>query len=343
MDLAMPGISLERSIALPWGLGAERPEDLFRVCQRIRQAGACIVLDASGLHFIDPLGLAMLRALLEQEAANKRVIIHFLSTDLSSYLARMNFFEGLDVEGVDLSQVGVRREQRSSLVELTKVTEHVQAEAVASRLAVALTGELTESDPDAPAEEATGRNEFDSYRGPIEYALKELLENSLTHARREGRSRASVWVACQFYRRRDLVRMAIVDNGCGFLATLRFHPELADKTHRGAIEAALRPRVSCNRGGMAAVFGSENQGIGLTITSKIAESAGGSVLVASGDALHDTTSKRSAVMGAVVWDGVSISFSCRRARLPDINVAGLLPEDPADSSDDEDADLIQFR
>lgn len=338
----MRGISLDGAIRLPWGLGAERPEDLFRVCQRIRQAGDSVVLDASELHFVDPLGLALLRALLEQAAQHKRVIIHFLSRDLSSYLARMNFFDDLDVEGVDLSHVGNRHEQRSSLVELTKVTEHCQAEEVASKLAVALTGELTCSDPDAPAQETTGRNEFDSYRGPIEYALKELLENSLTHARREGRADAAVWVACQFYRRKDLVRMAIVDNGCGFLATLRFHPELVDRSHRGAIEAALRPRVSCNRGALAAVLGSENQGVGLTTTAKIAESAGGSVLVASGDALHDTASQRSAVMGGTIWDGVSISFHCQRARLPEITVADLLPEDPAAAVDNED-DLIQFR
>jgi len=338
----MPGISLDEAIELPWGLGTEFPEELFRVCQLIRSAKDEIVLDASGLQFIDPLGMATLRSLFEQ-LAFKSITMHFLSSALTSYLARMDFFKDLDIEGVDLSRIGNRHDRGASLFELTKVTEHRQAETVASKLAVALSGRLTHSDPNAPVRDDTGRNEFASYCGPIEYALKELLENSLTHARREGHGTAAVWVACQFYPRKDLVRLAIVDNGCGFLATLRPHPELFDKTHRGAIEAALRPRISCNRGAMAKVFGSENQGIGLTTTAKIAEFADGSVLVASGDAMHHTGTKTSTIIGGNIWDGVSVSFQCKRRRLPEVSIADLLPADPANAVEQLDDDFLQFR
>lgn len=338
----MRGISLERSISLPWGLGAERPFELFEVCHKMRVAEGSIVLDASGLNFIDPLGMATLRALLEQQAATKDIEIQFLSRDLTAYLARMDFFKDLDIGGVDLSHIGNRHDRSGSLVEITKVTSLSQAETTASQLAEALTGSLTKSDRNAPVDDATGGNEFDSFRRPIEYALKELLQNSLTHARREGRGEAAVWVTCQYYSRRELVRMAIVDNGCGFLATLRSHPEVVEKTHRCAIEAALLPRVSCNRGPMAAFGGTENQGVGLTTTAKIAEVAGGSILVASGDAMHHTGSKDSFVMPAVAWEGVSISFVCERSKLPSVSIGALLPEDPAISAA-QDPDIFQFR
>lgn len=339
----MPGISLDGAIELPWGLGTEFPEQLFRVCQQIRTATDDIILDASRLHFIDPLGMATLRSLFEQIAPVKAIRIDFLSVDLTSYLARMDFFKDLDIDGVDLSNIGNRHDRGSSLLEITKVTEHHEADKVASQLAVALTGKLTHSDPNAPVSEGETRNDFDAYCGPIEYALKELLDNSLTHARREGRGDAAVWVACQFYPRRDLVRLAIVDNGCGFLATLRNHPELADKTHRGAIEAALRPRVSCNRGVLASILGSENQGIGLTTTAKIAEIAGGRVLVTSGDTIHDTHTKLSTVLEASAWAGVSVSFQCRRERLPEVSIFDILPQDPAQPIEDFEDDLLQFR
>ncbi|WP_347507561.1 ATP-binding protein [Pseudomonas anguilliseptica] len=287
--------------------------------------------------------MATLRALIEDVIQTRRVVIHFLSRSLTSYLSRMDFFKDLDIEGVDLTSIGNRHDRSGSLLEITKVTEHHQAEFIASRLATALTGRLTQSSPDAPANEATGRNEFDSYRAPIEYALKELLENSLTHARREGRGAAAVWVACQYYPKLSLVRMAIVDDGCGILATLRNHPELGEKTHRRAIEAALRPRISCNRGAMAAVFGVENQGIGLTTTAEIARVAGGGILLATGDTVHDTRSGRQFDLGRECWQGVSIGFHCDRSRLPAVSVSALLPDDPASGGADDLEDLLNFR
>ncbi|URD45483.1 ATP-binding protein (plasmid) [Pseudomonas sp. BYT-5] len=332
----MPAIDLDDAIVLPAGLGTSTPHALFTLCSQIANSGNDIVLDASNLNYVDPLGMATLRALFEQQIETKRISIQFLSKNLTSYLARMDFFKGLDIEGVDLNQFARRNDRANSLVEITKVSEHAQAEAVASRLANAITGKLTRSDPDAPVDEQTGRNEFDSYRGPLEYALKELLENSLTHARREGRIDAAVWVTCQFYPKLNLVRMAIVDNGCGFLATLRNHPELAERTDRGAIEAALKPRVSCNRGAMANILGSENQGVGLTTTAKIAETAGGGLIVVSGRAIHDTQRNRFDEMHETGWQGVSIGFTCQRESLPGISISALLPSEEDENSDAQD-------
>lgn len=339
----MQAIDIENAIVLPWGLGSRSPHDLFSVCAEIINCPGDIVLDASNLSYIDPLGMATLRALFENQLVQKRVSMQFLSRDLTSYLARMDFFKDIDVEGVDLSGVGRRNDRSTSLVEITKISEHHQAEAAASRLARAITGRLTQSDPDAPVDEHTGRNEFDSYRGPLEYSLKELLENSLTHARREGRGDAAVWLTCQFYPKLNLVRMAIVDNGCGFLATLRNHPELHDRTHLHAIEAALKPRVSCNRGAMAQILGSENQGIGLTTTAKITDAAGGGLIIVSGNGIHDTKRRQSQELHDALWNGVSIAFSCTRELLPTISISDLLPKDDAGQVDD-DLDLdLNFR
>lgn len=336
----MQAIDIENAIVLPWGLGSKSPRDLFAVCSEIENCPQDIVLDASALSYVDPLGMATMRAMFEDQLTRKRVSIQFLSKDLTSYLARMDFFKDIDIEGVDLSSVGKRNDRSGSLVEITKIHEHHQAEAAASRLARAITGRLTQSDPDAPVDEHTGRNEYDSYRGPLEYSLKELLENSLTHARREGRISAAVWITCQFYPKLNIVRMAIVDNGCGFLATLKEHPEVQEPTDRHAIEAALKPRVSCNRGAMAKILGSENQGIGLTTTAKIAGAAGGGLVIISGNGMHDTKRQYSTELGDVRWNGVSIAFSCARDLLPTISISDLLPKDePGIEEEELDLDL----
>jgi hypothetical protein len=90
----MQAIDIENAIVLPWGLGSRSPHDLFSVCAEIINCPGDIVLDASNLSYIDPLGMATLRALFENQLVQKRVSMQFFEQRLTSYLARMDFFQG---------------------------------------------------------------------------------------------------------------------------------------------------------------------------------------------------------------------------------------------------------
>lgn len=169
----------------------------------------------------------------------------------------------------------------------------------------------------------TGYTETDRLAEPIQYALNELLENALTHARRAGYMDSCVWVACQYYPSNGLVRVGVVDNGCGFLATLRGHSALHQKTHLAAILAALQPRVSCNRD-LGLLADSVNQGVGLTTTNRIAERAGGRLYIASGDAIHSAIASVH-LTGGAYWQGVAIGLVCKREKLPEVRFRELLP------------------
>jgi len=325
------------AILLPKGLGSSDPTALFRICNQISECQGDVVLDAQDLVFVDPLGMATLRALFETQLLHKNISIRWLGNQITSYLHRMDFFADLEIQGVDLPNDRARNDLPGTLLEITKVSEHAQAENIASRLALAITGKLTRSDPDAPVNHATGKNEFDLYRVPIEYSLKELLENSLTHARRNGRGDAAVWVACQYFPKTKSVRMAIVDNGCGFLSTLEHHPKLTEPTDSAAIKAALLPRVSCNRGPLASYDrDSENQGVGLTTTARIAEAADGYLIVASGNAWLETKRSGEDSSPDSRWNGVAIAFVCSREKLPDVSVPKLLPVEEHDIDEELD-------
>lgn len=242
---------------------------------------------------------------------------------VACYMERMNVFRHCSIAGVDIPARG-RNDRSDRLVELTKLTSAVHAEETATQLAAALCGHLTKADREAPRDEATGRNEFERYSHPLEYALKELLNNSLSHARRCGRPDANVWVAAQFYPSRGLVRVAVVDNGCGVLATLRDHPALREKRHDAAILTALQPRVSCNRDG-GRFLESGNAGVGLTTTSRLVEAAGGHLTIVSGDGYHSNQATQ-VLEGGSFWSGVAIGFTMLRDRLPQIRPADYLPE-----------------
>ncbi|WP_200873798.1 hypothetical protein [Bordetella bronchiseptica] len=284
-----------------------------------------LIVDCAELTLIDPCGLTLFASALDTvQSQDRRIRFDFLGHKISRYLERMDFFEHLDIDGVD--PIGMQRQdQRTNLCELIRLTEEYQAEDALARMVWAVTGAIGGK---------TGRdiNEPELFH-PINYALSELVGNAVTHAKREGFLGASVWVAAQYYPTPGLVRLAVTDNGCGFLNTLRHHPSLNEETHPAAIAAALKPRVSCNRN-LVALGLSENQGVGLTTTARISKAANGGILIFSGDGLHvDTTAtrgqkrwQRQRRLGPS-WQGVGVVVDVSRERLASIKIHELLPDD----------------
>jgi hypothetical protein len=311
-------------LKLPAIIGTRRLPDLYALCGEVlRSDDPEIILDASEVGFIDPHGLAVLGALLSP-MKERRIAMPWLSVDHAGYLDRMDFFKHCEISDVEIPD-WKRYDHPERLVELTCITDAGETESVANKLADAITGQLTDADPREPWNPDTGKNQYDRYRHPIWYSLSELLENAVTHARLHGRAKANVWVAAQFYQKNNEVKLSVVDNGCGFLSTLRGHPELKDWTHMAAIRTALKPMVSCNRDSPYDL-GHGNQGVGLTTTMKIANAARGRLMIASGNAYVETGKmKGSLLTNDGQWDGVAIAFSCRRHALPAVNLHNLLP------------------
>ncbi|AUY33583.1 ATP-binding protein [Pseudomonas sp. PONIH3] len=312
--LGLKEANSESAIHFPRTLSDSDPEALFRFCASLN-GPSDVVLDASELMYIDPLGLAVLRATLECQPEGKTFHVRYMQAHMIRHLVRMEFFSGLSVDGIDVQTGRNPQGEPDHCVELRKVNQG-QSEQIASLLIQAVTG-LVQGD----TEQA-----MDAVRRPIEYALKELLENSLSHAKKEGNLGSSVWVACKYSQSNGEVRLAIVDNGCGFLATLLNHPQLAERTDAEAIRAALIARVSCNRGPTIGYdVDSQNQGVGLTTTARIAYAAGGYLVVASGEAWLRTNSEDAHSLSGAPWKGVAISFHCSRDQLPNVNIPSLLP------------------
>ncbi len=315
---------MPKTITLPPYLSARSADDTVAVCGLLLEGGGAVLVDASRLKFADPFGLAMLGATFQMLRDVERTVqVCGLGAAAAGYLGRMDVFEG--VERVDCGPPANQRHNRGdSLVELTRLDTPQEVDQAAYRLAHALVGHLPGIDPDEPPDEMSGYTTFDRLVEPIQYALSELLENALTHARGHGFAHASVWVASQHYPSSGIIRLGVVDNGCGILASLRGHPELKHERHLEAILAALQPRVSCNRD-LRLNLESVNQGVGLTTTCRIAEHAGGRLVIVSGDARHDTAGKSGELAGHAYWQGTAIALECRRVGLPDIRYRELLP------------------
>lgn len=310
-------------VSLPEYFSAHSAKEAITACWEITSAEGVVDVDASKLVFVDPFGMALLAATFYNvRRQGGAVRVHCLNQQLSGYLQRMDVFHG--VELIDCVPMrGQRQDRADALVEVTRLEHRRDVDAAALRLTRALVGRMPVANRNEQPDEMTGYTETDRLAEPIQYALNELLENALTHARRAGFKDACVWVASQYYPSNGLIRLGVVDNGCGFLATLRGHPALHQETHLAAILAALQPRVSCNRElGLRA--DTVNQGVGLTTTNRIAERAGGRLYIASGDAIHSASASVH-LTGGPYWQGVAIALECRRKRLPEVRFRELLP------------------
>jgi hypothetical protein len=320
------------NVLLPKTLGINNLANLIEALSQIGTGAGDVTLDCANVTFVDPLGMTVLAAALEPLSKSRRVSMPWLPTKIAGYMERMDFFNGISVEGVNVPKNRTRNDQRSNLLEITRVVDAGRSETVADQLATAIVGKVIGRGP-KPVNFNAPDIEYDQYYRPLRYALSELIENALTHAKREGAFDASVWVAAQYYKAQQnggRIQVAVVDNGCGFLATLKNHEELRTKTHAEAIRTALKPKVSCNRD-MGPFGESVNEGVGLTTTVRIAKATGGSVHIVSGDALFvdselSSVKRRDQVQSLDgTWNGVAISANFVCQKLPAIRIDQLLP------------------
>lgn len=286
-----------------------------------------VQVDASNLVFIDPFGLTLLAAACERLAATGQAVdVVALNPTHGGYLARMDLFKQSWMHCSALVDTP-RKNLSDRLVELRRVTTERDVDTTANALAAAILGQVPGLDQHAPQDEMTCTNAWDKAHEPLCHALTELLQNAMTHARRNGRESANTWVAAQYMPRSDDICIGIVDTGCGFLGSLRNHPKLTEQSDLAAMLLALKPRISCNRD-FGRFVDAVNAGIGLTTTFRLARATKGGIVLVSGQAVIRAENHRDASAGEVLansWGGVAIAIELKRSALADINIRSLMP------------------
>jgi len=293
--------------------------DLPRVMQCIAQidpaARGRLLINAEELEFAEPLPLCLLAAQLTNlHRVGGTAAIERLRKPVAERLERMNVLR----DWISTRPASRSREHNFSSLQVSCATCIDDGNEIANTLAERIAAF-------APAEycQQNDRMTRDGIVVPLAYMLAELVENSLTHARGKGFGHAEAWIASQYYSTGDLIRLAIVDNGCGFLKSLHAHSSVQPKIHMAAIRAAFLPGVSCNRN-VGIVRDSLNAGLGLTVSRDIAIRSGGAVWAGSGDTWiahpgrEDDTAKRISS-----WQGSMLNFEIHRAGLFSFNFREL--------------------
>ncbi len=286
-------------------------------------SSSALDINCAQFEFVDPLGLCLLQYHLDTiSRVSSQVNLKCLSGNLAAYLNRMDFFAGLDnVYCENAPQKSRWAEIDHGFVALTKLVTNSNIDKIAGKLARTMAGASSvscEADPDGMR-----ASPADRLHTALQYVLSELINNAASHGKMRGYPYSEIWVAAQYYKGGN-VRLAIVDNGCGFLESLRGHPGLHHETHRHAILTALQPRISCNRD-LTRGLDSGNQGIGLTASKTLTMAASGRIDIFSGNAWY-----RETLAGAhsedllFPWQGVGISLTMNRSLLQELEIARII-------------------
>lgn len=264
-------------------------------------------IDADELEFAEPLSLCLLAAQLNRlHKQGQAAAVERVRPEVAERLRRMNVLgEWLE----EKTRVRYKAHSMNTL-QVCWVSSQDDADTVANQLADKIVQFV-------PAEYLKAEDAFtrDPVRTPLAYVITELLDNSLTHGRGKGHQQASVWIAAQYYAAGDLIRLAVVDDGCGFLRSLESHPAVIPKSHSVAVRKAFDAGVSCNKE-VGLLTDALNAGIGLTISRDIAIRSGGVIWAGSGDAYVADPGRETETPGRIpFWQGSMLNVELHRSGL----------------------------
>lgn len=266
-------------------------------------------LDFSPLKFARPLGTLLLASELRRffstlERSFTGVGIDAKGRAAHSYLAHVGFFKGIglpignkpgEASGSSthvpirvLTRSKLEADARASLnSDKARFGNSIQREA--SRLAALVTG-----DPRPRVNKQ------------IAYCLREVIRNVFEHGRIDH---------CTVHAQRMMdgyVEAAIVDRGCGILASLRERHALA--TELGALEAAVQPGVSGAEVNADDEDEWSNSGFGLYVLSEVGKRFGSFVLCSGAGALRTDSSGATASTTAHPIAGTAVGLKFRQLK-----------------------------
>lgn len=301
------------TVDLPPLLLTANVSSIFDVCARLEDTPDPVVCDACRLLVAEPMPLCALVATLSRMQRLKRdVRVVGLSPQFKRQL------EHLDILSRSLH---VPEHERQSgyqgNLHAYRVKSEEEGNQIGNLIARSLASLIPSSRPSASAAEPATRDQ--SLVFPLAYIFTELIDNALRHGRGRGYHASGVWIAAQYHPPLGLIRLAIADDGCGFLLTFQGRKDLQIRSHADAVRAGFRPFTSSKRD-VGLFADTQHQGLGLTIRRDLALRSAGNISVVTGNAWMtdpEVASERSRV--APFWQGSVLSVELRLPALNAVN------------------------
>lgn len=257
-----------------------------------------LLIDFTGLQRVSPAGLAALTAFMARRERNRLAtnLVGLATCGIRDYLRRMNLLRLCGWEHEEESFE--RHDPKGRFVPLEEIPHRVDDLGAQIAECIAPGGEDYEH-PNAGLYDTAW------------YLITEMANNVRQHSRGIG------FVAAQTTLSDGFVKIAIADCGCGIPGSLKDAglPWAQHLPDQDIIEQAMVARVS-SKGQPS------NEGVGLTLSSRIVNLMAGHMLIASGagTVIHSNgTTRKEGLPQGVVFPGTLIAITFRRSEASDFN------------------------
>lgn len=238
---------------------------------------ATVEFDGSGVIAIEPVGTCLLAsAARAAEESGKTLEIKHWSPRLRSLLQDM----GCKAKWLDRQEFSSASAVPVAPTLAMAIPSRERANVVANELSDRIAQFIPEEDRAEMLEDHRGLRIYHSIQPALAYVLAELIDNVFSHAQTKAHPNPMAWAAAQWYLSGDLIRVAVVDDGCGMLASLHDH---RPKDHLDAMALAFRPFLTSK--GLRGLYADRSHmGLGLTICRDLCVKLEGCLYAVSGNA-----------------------------------------------------------
>jgi hypothetical protein len=193
------------------------------------------------------------------------------------------------------------------------VTDRNSANEAAERISASIAKFVPREDQAGMEQDSYSSELYDRIQPVVFYIFSELVDNVFSHARISGTENAQAWLAAQYYASGDLVRVAVVDDGCGLRASLRDIDESPPKNHVEAVQRAFTPFVT-SKGTQVIYQDNRHMGMGLTVCRDICVQSQGRIYAMTGNARVNNPglTGESAAQLQTPFDGTIIAVELHR-------------------------------
>jgi signal transduction histidine kinase len=301
------------TVELPPLLLTANVASVFEICKQLDEASNPVTCDASRLVVAEPMALCALVATLSRlQRFRREVRVVGLSPQFKRQLETLDILSRSLHVREDEGRCGYQ-----GSLHAYRVKSEEEGNEVGNKIARSIASLVPSSRPPVSATEPVVKDH--SLVFPLAYIFIELIDNGLRHGRGRGYGSAGVWIAAQYHSPRGLIRLAIADDGCGFLLTFQGREDLRIRSHADAIRAGFRPFTSSKRD-VGLFADTQHQGLGLTICRDLALRSDGQISVVTGNSWMtnpEVSGEQSRV--APFWQGSVLSVELRLPALNSIN------------------------
>lgn len=251
--------------------------------------------DYSRVGTVEPFGMLLISSKVREFIKERKESKHFvLGHDTNDYASHMGYFQSVYLDYgkkpgeaggsntyVPITKININQSYRVALFEKEMSIEQYIEKEIAKKLIRIVSTESKE------------------LKDTLTFCITEIIRNVYDHSKSK-----ELWFAGQYWPRKDMVEIAILDEGEGISNTLKRNKKLIVDNDIDALKLSLQPGVTKSLDTKRGNDIYSNQGFGLFMTSKICESAG-SFAICSGNAcltINDNgkSSKESSFNGTAI-------------------------------------------